>query len=904
MYSNSVYGFLFMKGRTMSKKLISLMLAVLMVVTLLPATVIADEAADDSQETVTEAAAEDEDSVTTGSDDVQEGENTAEDNEESPQIDDADDQDAETDDPENKEDGSEEDGEVPEDGENAEDAEAGETPAADAEKEADPDSELKDGQEPSKAEAEGVLETTEDPEKAEEKAEEPMLLEETESKVNFSNGYYKFTTALSTAYVLDVKGMKSDDGTNVQLYKTRYVESQIFYMKKVKNKDGSEYYNISPYYAKGSGLEVADGKKKSGTNVQLKKLTAYNKQKWYFTKGKTSGTYVIHSALSNSKLDLVLDVRGGNAKNGANVQVLKNFGEPRQSWKVTKLTVKDFKNGTYNIHPAKNGAKTIAVSNALTTDNTNVGIGSNADVNYKKFIINSVGSGFYKIKGVASRKVLDISAGSTEPGSNVAIYSFNGSPAQIWKIVPTGRKNQAGEPMYHVRAKNGLYLSFYKTNVRTSNDPADITTMWTFEKTKAQPGSNIKSGIYNIVCKANENEVFDINRASLDPGGNTQIFTRNNSNAQKFRIVKAEDGKVYIKSINSGLYLNAAGGNIANGTNIQQFTNDKTDAVKWTLVDTGDNDGSVYIRSGSSKFGMDLASGNTGDGTNVQLYKGNGTKAQKFFLVKTQTTTGWQIFEGKRRYVKDTKGNYYKNTKTPDGRKVGADGTPNPWIVKNGYYRYELLNGTLANDVRPYLNTLFANKTMTNVHGGTYTCPNCPYYATVDRVKNRVTIYTKYPGTNNWNLPVCCFMCSTGTAGTPTDAGLWTTGYKSGWWQSLMGPSYGQFATYIQGGEFFHSVACGHMNRENLYYGNYNVLGANASHGCVRLNVRNAYWMHTFVPLGLKVYISDDLACPLQHCPQPRIRPGWNIDPTDPYYTGNYGYVDTNKYYGEGHYYF
>ena len=119
-----------------------------------------------------------------------------------------------------------------------------------------------------------------------------------------------------------------------------------------------------------------------------------------------------------------------------------------------------------------------------------------------------------------------------------------------------------------------------------------------------------------------------------------------------------------------------------------------------------------------------------------------------------------------------------------------------------------------------------------------------------------------------------------------------------------MGPSYGQFATYIQGGEFFHSVACGHMNRENLYYGNYNVLGANASHGCVRLNVRNAYWMHTFVPLGLKVYISDDLACPLQHCPQPRIRPGWNIDPTDPYYTGNYGYVDTNKYYGEGHYYF
>ena len=66
-----------MKGRAMNKKLISLVLTVLMVMTLLPATVIADETVGSSPETITEELTEDEDSVITGSEDAQEGENTA-----------------------------------------------------------------------------------------------------------------------------------------------------------------------------------------------------------------------------------------------------------------------------------------------------------------------------------------------------------------------------------------------------------------------------------------------------------------------------------------------------------------------------------------------------------------------------------------------------------------------------------------------------------------------------------------------------------------------------------------------------------------------------------------------------------------------------------------------------------
>ncbi len=61
-----------------------------------------------------------------------------------------------------------------------------------------------------------------------------------------------------------------------------------------------------------------------------------------------------------------------------------------------------------------------------------------------------------------------------------------------------------------------------------------------------------------------------------------------------------------------------------------------------------------------------------------------------------------------------------------------------------------------------------------------------------------------------------------------------------------MGPSWGKYGTQINAyGDWFHSVACSNPDPTySLAAGNYNMLGQPASHGCVRLCVRDAKWIY------------------------------------------------------------
>ena len=96
-----------------------------------------------------------------------------------------------------------------------------------------------------------------------------------------------------------------------------------------------------------------------------------------------------------------------------------------------------------------------------------------------------------------------------------------------------------------------------------------------------------------------------------------------------------------------------------------------------------------------------------------------------------------------------------------------------------------------------------------------------------------------------------------------------------------MGPSYGQYCTRIVGGVLFHSVAGSNMTSHNLSAGNYNMLGQPASHGCVRLCVRDAKWIYDNCGLYTRVDISDTEYTPFDKAPTIKIPARQNWDPTD-----------------------
>jgi len=155
-----------------------------------------------------------------------------------------------------------------------------------------------------------------------------------------------------------------------------------------------------------------------------------------------------------------------------------------------------------------------------------------------------------------------------------------------------------------------------------------------------------------------------------------------------------------------------------------------------------------------------------------------------------------------------------------------------------------------------------------------------PYMATINRRTCVVTIYAK-DGNKGYTIPVKAFTCSVGRSATPTPTGTFYTSQKQRWGM-LMGPSYGQYCTRIVGGILFHSVAGSNMTSYNLSAAEYNLLGQPASHGCVRLCVRDAKWIYDNCSLQMQVVISDTAYQPFDKPATIKIPAGQNYDPTDP----------------------
>lgn len=215
--------------------------------------------------------------------------------------------------------------------------------------------------------------------------------------------------------------------------------------------------------------------------------------------------------------------------------------------------------------------------------------------------------------------------------------------------------------------------------------------------------------------------------------------------------------------------------------------------------------------------------------------------------------TGWVVLsnsENKVRYV-DPKGNgFYKDTSA----------------VIDGLRYYFDEKAYRIND-------------LTSVYRG-------PYYVEVDRTNGVMTIYDQ-----SRTVPVKSIRVSVGKPETPTPTGTFVL-RRSGRWQSLMGPSWGQYGTHVQGaglgGIFIHSVSGAQMNPYSVPAAEYNKLGNPASHGCIRACVADAKWVYENCN-GATIRITDKnyesreaLKGPLGRRARVPMRPPYNFDPTDP----------------------
>ena len=150
--------------------------------------------------------------------------------------------------------------------------------------------------------------------------------------------------------------------------------------------------------------------------------------------------------------------------------------------KLLELSSPDLQ-GTYRILCFANTSYRLDISGDSQDNKANVQIWDSNQT----FELYPTGGGYYRIK--RNNKVLDVTNGQANPGTNVQIYEWNGSDAQQWKIL--------------------------------KND----------------------DGSFQIVSKLNENLALDIDGATSSDkfknGVNVHLYTKNESDAQKWKLIPA-----------------------------------------------------------------------------------------------------------------------------------------------------------------------------------------------------------------------------------------------------------------------------------------------------------------------------------------------------------------------------
>lgn len=157
------------------------------------------------------------------------------------------------------------------------------------------------------------------------------------------------------------------------------------------------------------------------------------------------------------------------------------------------------------------------------------------------------------------------------------------------------------------------------------------------------------------------------------------------------------------------------------------------------------------------------------------------------------------------------------------------------------------------------------------------------YIIYVNRTQNCITVMEqKADGTS---AVAKAMVCSCGKAGHETPEGVFSTSdYYD--WRLMVDDTYGKYAVRFNNRILFHSVPYIQPEDDTLEWDQYNLLGQNASLGCVRLAVTDAKWIYDNCKVGttVVVYSGDNIVGNVTKPASiyiPENSPYRNWDPTD-----------------------
>ena len=514
-----------------------------------------------------------------------------------------------------------------------------------------------------------------------------------ENRNVLADGTYTIQSSVNSRYVLDIANGSTASGANVQLYQSNDTPAQQF-----KVTHDSQGYVTFTNVKSGKVLDVYNGTAKNGNNVWQFTSNNSRAQKWIVR--KDGNGYSIISALNSNYVLNIANGKAYNGNNvelysysgsSSNRWLFnKSVSKEEKILSIANANRSAIADGTYEIRSAKNNGFVLDVSNGSTLAGANIQLWQSNGTQAQAFKVSHDSNGFVTFTSVKSGKVLDVFDGKAKPYQNVWQFNSNNSRAQKWIVQQTSsgyKIMSAIDTNYVLDLYNGSVRNGGNIQVFTSNDT--IAQRWNFAKQttdrdtcNAIASTNkglMPDGVYYIKNQ-NKNFSLDVQNNSLYAGGNVWLYSLNKSNFQKWKISHDSQGYVQFENVGSGMYLAVSGSNVVQ----QKKSNDYNQ--KW-IIKYDANHNLRIVSATNSNSAVDISNGSVKNGSNIQIYTANNTDAQKwaFEYINTNATGGlMQIMGTSQTTVAQMVRYYNANASGYDTFKAKYNGKYNGCLAKGG----------------------------------------------------------------------------------------------------------------------------------------------------------------------------------------------------------------------------
>ncbi len=354
---------------------------------------------------------------------------------------------------------------------------------------------------------------------------------------------------------------------------------------------------------------------------------------------KTSASYLKYITDSDMSGWVVAKYASPFVSNSFSSAFSSNSSSSGSSSSGTASGYASFVDGTAFMIKNANSGLYMEVAGGAAANSTNVQQwGANGSATHNTWRLFSAGDGYYYIVstlGDTATYVLDIAGRKNTDGANAAIYTYNRGTNQQFKFIPNSDGTYKIVTRVSGDTKGVEIVNAYTTsgaNVQQWSLNGHACQNWILEEV-ADPGVAMDTSKVYTFKNANSGLLMEIEGGNMAAGTNVQQWGDGGYNSQKWFLKAFGSGNYYVirSQANSAYALSPAGS--ASGSNIDiQAYSTKNSALLFKFCKNLDGTYTIKSRASGEKCVLEVKNAYTTSGANVQQWEKNGHACQNWYV--------------------------------------------------------------------------------------------------------------------------------------------------------------------------------------------------------------------------------------------------------------------------------